>query len=213
MKKEQFKEIIEELNLHKFEWLQLNEIDSFVLSNGRGVYPNWKHLRFQILDDSIFVQHGDSVPYGGRLGNVFSISSDNRQIAFPPGSVLADTPYQFRLPRVGDIVCATDGHKKSPKFSAMIINIINASNQFVIQLSNPVIPSNDFRLSFYDPAEVEENICMHSTEVEGLYMKFSPNYGKPKKYGIKHEVIKIKDIKEIKLKLASQKIYTIKGVK
>ena len=57
-------------------------------------------------------------------------------------------------------------------------------------------------MSFYDPSMYNNEDCIHGTEVEGVYGKFTENKGKNKKYGTQHEVINIKNIKEVNLKLS-----------
>lgn len=213
MKKENFIEFLKNAKIEKDKWTTLPEVESIVLSSGRGIYPNWKHLRFKVYDDIIFVQHGDSEPYGARLGNMFSLSGDKTKISFPPSSILAEVNYPFRQPVVGDILRVTNG-KNNLTSEAMIVNVLKASNCTVYTLSNPINATNDFRLSFYDPTQYEEHSCMHSSEIEGFYMKFTANQGKERKTGIFHELIKVKDISEIKIKLGiKNKTYTVKDGK
>lgn len=212
MKKEQFSEIIQNLKYEENEWLTLSEIDSIVLNDGRGIYPNWKHMRFKVFQDHILIQHGDSVPYGGRLGTMFNVSNDRLQISFPPGSILVPTDYysEYRNPKAGDILRLTNGHDVFSE--SLVQEVLPMANAFIIKLVNPIKLAKEFRVSFYDPSEYEPKLCMHSSEVEGLYMKFQVNNGKEKKQGIFHEIIKVKEIAEIKLKLSvKNKTYTIRG--
>lgn len=215
MRKEQFNEIIEDLKIEKNKWLTLGEVESILLSDGRGIYPNWRHMRFKFTDDSILIKHGDSFPYGARLGNIFNINNDMKQISFPPSSIIAPSEFysDFRLPKSGDIVRFTNG-ASTLLSECLVENVLMTSNVFVIKLVNRANIGKDFRISFYDPQEYDKDICMHSSEVEGIYMKFSENDGKQRKSGIFHETIKCKEISEIMLKLAyKNKTYTIRGQK
>lgn len=202
---ERFNEILENLKLEKFKWLDLTgEIESLVLKNNIGIYPNWKHHRFLITDKSILVKHGDSVPYGARLSNIFTISADFTGITFP-GKLIVPTPFynDFRIPKRGDILCAS--YDKDTVYSCVIVEeVINAMNGTFIKLSQPLKIGKEFHLSFYDPLEYLPDICMHGEYYEGIYMKFLERPGKKSKYGVFHETIKIKNIQEINLKLSAK---------
>lgn len=204
MNKERFEEIIENLKLEREKWLTLTEIDSIVLNDGRGIYPNWVHMRFLITkENNIVIKHGSSEPYGTRFANRFSISPDCISLAFPPEAVISEIYYggQFRLPREGDIIRSTVGCFKVLSES-MITKVYNTANTFYIDVTNPIKIKPDSHLSFYDPKEFNQDSCVHASEVEGIYLKFQENNGKNKKYGVQHETIKVKQIKEINLKLS-----------
>ena len=201
MTKEKYEEIIKNLNLEKNKWQTLTEIESIVLNDGIGIYPNWVHMRFLLTDNEILIKHGSSVPYGSRLSCRFAISPNNMSLSFPPESVIVNSEFAvpFRKPKPGDILRATKGEKVLCE--CLVSKVMNVMNGFYIDLSNPLRFSNDARLSFYDPGMYSENDCIHGTEIEGIYLKFTENHGKEKKFGIQHESIKIKEIKEINLKL------------
>ena len=205
MTKERFEEIITNLKLEKNKWITLGEIESIIFSDGTGIYPNWKHIRFLITDgNEILVRHGDSEPYGARLNYIFSLSTDGCSLSFPPGNVVAQSEYysNFRIPKSGDIIRSTIGTEKCLSES-IVSSVLNAGNMCLISTINPIVMNKESRLSFYDPSEYDADICMHSTESEGIYMKFHPNCNgkKDKKFGIYHDIIKIKNIAEINLKL------------
>lgn len=212
MKKERFEEIIANLKLEKKKWMTLTEIESIILNDGRGIYPNWVHMRFLLTDDSIIIKHGESEPYGSRFNYRFAISNDACGLSFPPGAVLIGNPYieNFRLPKAGDIIRSTIGVDKVLSES-LISRVYNASNSFTIDVVNPIRLTGDAHLSFYDPQMYNKNECIHGTEVEGIYTRFSENKGKNKKFGVQHEVINIRNIKEINLKLSkAHKTYKLK---
>lgn len=204
MKKERFEEIITNLKLEKEKWMTLTEIESIILDDGRGIYPNWVHMRFLITkNNELIIKHGGSIPYGSRLGYRYAVSYDSMSVQFPPDAVLVSSEFcgDYRLPKPGDILRSTIGPFKTLS-ECLIRNVERASNAFVIELSNPLRYNNETRLSFYDPKEYSADDCIHGNEVEGIYAKFQENNGKNKKFGIQHEIIKIKNIKEINLKLS-----------
>lgn len=208
MDKLKFEEIIHKLELKKEEWMDLDEIESIVLKDGRGIYPNWKYLRFLIKPDlTMLIQHGKCEPYGDRLASEFIVSYDRKTFSFKRDNVLSELSgfKPFRLPIIGDFICSTDGDKLISE--AVIVNVVNSSNMFIIDTSMPLKPG---RLSFYS-ATNRSWLDMHSTHIEGKYMKFCHNDGKTdKKYGFYNEVIKFKEIKEINLKIGSKKYKTFK---
>lgn len=203
MKKEKYEEILNNLELPKEKWLTLTEFSSIILNNGIGIYPNWLHMRFLLLDNEIIIKYGESQPYGARLGNRFLISNDLLSIQFPPESIIAPSVYYstFRAPKSGDIIRSTIGTEKVISES-VVENSYNGSNTFLIEVSSPIKLPKEARLSFYDPKEYNIGTCIHGTEAEGIFMKFKENNGKSKKYGIQHQIIKIKEIQEINLKLS-----------
>lgn len=203
MKKERFEEILFNLKIEREKWLTLTEIESIVLDNGRGIYPDWIHIRFLITkNNEIIIKYGNSEPYGCRLASRYSISYNNMSLSFPPENVIANSSYckEFRLPKKGDIIRSTVGCFKILSES-VISGVQAAGNTFYIDLLNPIKYNSESHLSFYDPKEYELENCIHGNEVEGIYTKFQENNGKNKKFGIQHEIIKIKNIKEINLKL------------
>ena len=214
MKNENFEEIVNQLKLEKNKWISFSDIDSIILNNGRGVYPNWRHLRFLINDrNEIYIQHGKSEMYGARLSTLYSIAYDNSSISYSGGAiVLPDINGNFRAPESGDIIRV--GYRKAPCFYETVISsVVYGYNGCIIKLIMPIpkTPDNEFRFSFYDPKIYNEKDCIHGTEEEGIYMKFIPNSGKTNKlYGIFHEKINIKEISEINLKLKTNKTYSLK---
>lgn len=211
MEKERFEEVVENLKLEKYKWQYLNEFDSIELKNGKGYYPDWSHLRFLIGDKFIFVKHGISEPYGARLKYIFNLSYNGMNLNFPAGNPVIPSTYynDFRAPRVGDVIRSSEDVDKILSES-IIKEVMNTGNSFIINISNPIKISKESHLSFYDPLLYNQENCMHATEVEGIYMKFKENHGKKSKYGIYQDVIRIKDIAAINLKLSvKQKTYKI----
>lgn len=211
MEKEKFEEVIENLKLERYKWQYLNEFDSIEMKDGKGFYSDWKHLRFLIGDKFIFVKHGISEPYGARLSYIFNISYDGTTVSFPPGNPVLPSDYygEFRAPKQGDIIRSTISTTNILSES-LITEVYNSGNSFIIKVLNPIKMNKESKLSFYDPTVYDKELCMHSSEVEGIYMKFKENPGKKSKYGIFHEIIKIKNIKSINLKLSvKQKTYKI----
>lgn len=216
MKKDNFREILNSLEIHTEEWTDLYEIESIFLNNGRGIYPDWKHLRFLITKDmDILIKYGDSKPYGARLTHLFNISIDGIDITLSTPELLPETMFYsgYRYPRAGDILRYTNGKKVLNEVVITKVNIY--ANQTYMNISSPLSLREHGNLSFYDPLEYENTSnCIHSNPIEGIYMKFTPNEMKNhKKFGGYHELIKCKEISEIKLKVVSrkfQKIYSIK---
>lgn len=213
MKKEKFEEFVENLELEKEKWITLDEVDSIILSNGVGIYPDWKHLRFRIKDSEILIQHGDSSPYGARLGTRYQMDFSRTGITYPSNNIVPDTQYyyNFRNPVAGDVIRASE-HGEA-KDEVVIIETIPTIAGLYIELARPVAFSNEMLFSFYDPMQFEKDNCMHSDIVDGIFMKFNPNLGKLRKDGVYHDSIKVKDISEIRLKIKSKRqnrIYKIK---
>jgi len=211
MKIEKFNEFIENLKLERETWQLFSDIESIVTNDNIGYYPNWQHLRFLISDNEIYVCHGTSIPYGARLAGTFSISSDNLSLQFLPGKIIAASPYynDFPLPKMGDIIRSTMGTNKVLSEN-LIINTLYSSNCYYIKLMNPLRFNENAHLSFYVPSEFDKMTCVHGTESEGIYMKFIANEGKNSKIGVYQEIIKVKNIKEINLKVNSKlKTYKI----
>lgn len=214
MKREKYEDFLEQLEYSKNKWYILNDIDAIYLDNGVGIYPNWCHTRFMFRDNDILIRHGYSIPYGARLISMYAVSSDRYNINFPPGNIISSTEFYrtFRPPKAGDILVSSDGLGNNLSES-LVRQVLVSSNTVSIYLSNQVSINQNSRLSFYDPIEYKKEECSHSESVEGVYMKFNPNNGgkKDKNAGNYHEVIKIKNITEISLKLNTKKVYNIRG--
>lgn len=208
MEKKNLEEIFKKLDIPYEKWIELDEIESIILNDGRGVYPDWRHVRFLIKPDlTIMVQHGKCEPYGDRLASEFVVSFDKKTFSFKRDNVLSELNgfKPFREPIIGDFICSTDGNKLLSE--AVIINISKASNLFIITASQSLKPG---RLSFYS-ASNRNWLDMHSTHVEGKYMKFIRNNGRSdKNYGFYNEIIKPKEIKEINLQIGTKKQKTFK---
>ena len=213
MKNEKINEIRDQLDLEREKWYTLYDIDSIQLKNGVGIYPNWKFMRFLFTENEIFIKHGTSVPYGGRIISKFMISSSQMSISFPYGPLLSPVNIHkdFREPCSGDILVASDsdGNIVSECF---IQKINRGMNGTTIILANPITLKKDILLSFYDPKMYCSDDCVHSTIVPGVYMKFTENENGifHKKYGKYQEIIKNKNIISFSLKLISKKTYTAK---
>lgn len=211
MEKGTYEKILINLKYTRNEWREFDEISSIVLNDGRGIYPNWQYMRFLIKDNGdILIKHGKSEPYGARLIGSFMVSYDGFSISFPKGDIISPTEYytKFRFPVEGDIIRLSD---KKLLGEFLVSKVSVRMNAIIINLANPLYYKNRGRLSFYDPNSFDSELCMHSTAVEGVYMKFKENSGKPdKKYGVYHEIIKYKDIKEISLKVGSNGLSTYK---
>lgn len=216
MKKEIFCKIIHELNIKYNEWIDLYEIDGIILNNGRGIYPDWKHMRFLITDShDILIRYGTSTPYGARLTSLFNISIDGQDLSLNTSDLLPETIYysEYRAPRSGDIIRYMRGKILINESPIMSVSI--GANQTCIALGTPISTRTRGLLSFYDPLEYTGGSeCMHSNPIEGIYMKFKPNeLNNIKKFGGYHELIKCKDISEVVLKVVSkkfQKTYSVK---
>lgn len=216
MKKEVFSKILSDLNIALNEWTDLYEIDGIILTNGRGIYPDWRHMRFLITDSyDILIRYGSSKPYGARLTNLFNISIDGQDIMLNTADLIPDSIFYpgFRYPQVGDILRYTRG--KSLLNESPIISARVCANQTNISLGMPLTLRTKGMLSFYDPLEYTSGTeCMHSNPIEGVYMKFTPNeLNNVKRYGGYHESIRCKDISEVVLKVVSkrfQKTYSVK---
>lgn len=208
MKNEKFKEIVEKLNLEREQWIKLSEISSIILSDGRGVYPNWCYMRFLISDkDELFIRYGESTPYGARLNTHFSRNYDNSAFLFPVNPVPNTQYYEnYRLPTTNDILRASDNGELIDEVG--IREVQHAYNGLMITPLRPLRLVERFALSFYDPFQYDGKSCMHSDEIDGIYMKFKENPGRlHKKYGVYQEIIRPKEISSINLKLGLYNIF------
>jgi len=210
LEKNKFEEIIKKLKYDKDKWLLFHEIDNIILFDGRGAYPNWKYLKFLISGEKekILIKHGQIKPYGARLNGLLYLSGDLKSLTFSRTNmginIESSSFYNewFRQPRIGDYIRATDGtivYGESP-----IMDIVHTSNSIILILALPLNVPINARVSFYDYSVLssDRENCIHSTFHEGIYMHFIANEGKiDKKIGIYHEEIRIKDIKEINLKI------------
>jgi len=163
------------------------------LNDNSGKYPDFKHLRYLFQDNKILVQHGHSELYGDKLLGLKMVSGNHLSLYFSREMKVLN----FRFPKIGDQLRVHDGKKfaQSP-----IMNVHGDMLYVIIDLAIPLnIPLNA-RISFYDTNiySSDKQNCVHSTFEEGRYLRFIPNDGKKKcndrPY---HEVIKIKDIKDI----------------
>lgn len=213
MKSEKLNEIRGQLDIPTGKWCTLYDVDSILLKDGKGIYPNYKFLRFLFTENEIFIKHGKSIPYGARLSTKFSISSTRNIISFQYGPLISSVPYHddFRYPKSGDILVVTDtsGNVVS---EALIDSVINGMNGVMITLISPINIKNDILLSFYDPLLYNKDLCVHGAIDIGVYLKFSENENgiNHKKYGRYHEIIKDKNIISFDLKLISKKTFTTK---
>jgi hypothetical protein len=211
VEKEKFSEIVSKLGYEREKWLTFQEIDSIVTSSGRGFYPSWKFLKFMITkDDKILVRHGLSKPYGARLSGLNMVSGDMRSLYFisnSKGVQIESSPFynEFRQPRVGDSIRATEGlsvcHGES-----MIVDVIGTMNSVILALSEPINMPRGSRLSFYDTAVYSDREnCVHSSMNEGIYMHFSANRSKKRHRGQEfHEEIRVRDIVEVNLSVGRE---------
>ena len=103
MEKGNYEKVLTNLKYERNKWLELDEISSIILTDGRRcLYPNWQYLRFLIKDDgNILIRHGKSEPYGARLSGNFTISYDGYSITFPRIGIISPTDYYktFRNPK------------------------------------------------------------------------------------------------------------------
>jgi hypothetical protein len=212
MEKEKFREIVSKLGYERDKWLTFQEIDSIVLKSGRGFYPSWKFLKFLITkEDRILVKHGLSEPYGARLSGLSMVSADATMLYFKPSATgmfqIEPSPVygDFRQPRVGDAVRATEGLSVSHGES-MVMEVKMSFNASILILSHTLNVPKGSRLSFYDTSVYSDREnCVHSTMSEGIYMHFVPNQSKRKFQGsFFHEEIKFRDIKEINLSVGRE---------
>lgn len=211
MTNEKLNEIKTQLGIDNKKWYTLYDVESISLKNGVGIYPNWKYMRFLFSENEIFIKHGNSKPYGARLITKFMISSTQRSISFPYGSLISSVSQHpdFREPKIGDILVASnsDGAILS---ECIIDKITRGMNGTTISLVNPIALNKDILLSFYDPSEYDPENCIHSSILQGVYMKFEENIAGQtnKKYGKYQEIIKNKNIVSFDLKLISKRTYS-----
>jgi len=212
MEREKFEEVVLKLNYEKNKWMIFHEIESILLTSGRGIYPDWKYQKFLINDkNQILIQHGKVKPYGARIANPNMISSDFTALYFTLSKngipIESSSLYNewFRQPKTGDAIRVTDGMSVTHGES-YIKEVIYTMNSIVVYLWSPLnFPSG--RLSFYDPSVLgsDKDNCIHSSITEGIYMQFVPNIGKSKhKNAYFHEIISFKDIKEINLRVGKE---------
>jgi hypothetical protein len=213
MLKEKFEEIVSKLKYERNKWHIFHEIEGIVLNSGRGIYPNWKHTRFLISNDGkLYINYGDVKPYGARLSGLLYASGDYTALTFTmtdKGIPIENSNYYgewFRQPKVGDYIRVTEGLNKVVGES-MIRDIKPSLNSIIVDMWLPIKGSNKSRISFYDPKMLNDNRdrAVHGTMEEGIYVIFEPyTFGyKTKQFGNYHEEIKIKDIREINLRVGS----------
>lgn len=211
MEREKFEEIINKLGYEREKWLFFHEISRILLIDGKGIYPNWKNLKFLITkDNKILIRHGTVKPYGARFAPSFMPSGDFKSISFPKTekgiNIESSSFYNewFRQPKFGDILRVTDGAKTYGE--SVITDIQFSLSTILVSLAHPLRFPNTARLSFYDPSYLNDrDNCIHSSVSEGIYMYFVPNVSKDKKKFMPyHEVVKYKDIKAIELKVGQE---------
>lgn len=205
MEKEKIEEIFKKLKIEKNKWEMFYEIDRILLKSGVGIYPDWKHLRFRLIDGKIQIKHGTVEPYGARLSSLSSVSGDYKTFIFNRTNegipVESSSFYSewFRQPKIGDYIRLTEGLNKSLGESP-IMGIKADINSVRVDIALPLKVTKSARISFYDPSYLKDREnCVHSSLDEGIYMHFLPNDGK-RDY---HEEIKFKDIISINLKVGS----------
>jgi len=213
MEKEKFNEIIEKIKYEREKWYSFHEIESLYMLSGKGIYPNWKHLRFLITKDNrILVKHGRSRPYGARLNGLILASGDYKSMTFMAGKegfqieASAFYPEGFRQVKIGDVLRISEGIDRIHG-EAHIKSIMGSLNSLIINLWEPLVLPKNGRFSFYDPQVFYNNSanCIHATMNEGIYMEFVENPSKKKfKDSPYHEEIKAKDIKEINLLIGKE---------
>ena len=205
----------QQLNIPKNEWIICQEISSIIFKDGKGIYPDWKHLRL-LFDEygRIFIKYGESIPYGARLPLNANFHPGYDFVSFFGSFCVPETEYykEFRLPKSGDMIRIADASGRV--FGESMIEAVNIfSNQTIIKFSNQIMSTPMPLFSFYDPFERKPE-SMHGTLIPGIFMNFVPNKGKlkTKSFGSFHEVRKVKDIVEINLNLAyNNKIYKIRN--
>lgn len=209
MEREALKEIWEKLKYKENEWIFLYEVDSILLNGGRGIYPDWRHMKFMLSGGTIYIRHGYVEPYGARISGLMSQSYDKESLYFALGEdgihVEKNDMYGwFRQPKPGDVLHISSSESMSVE--GYIKELSRNINGVIIKLWYPINIPRDARLSFYDPAFLsDKENCIHSAVYPGIYMHFIPNPGKEhKKYGVFHEIIKVKSIESIHLKVKSQ---------
>jgi hypothetical protein len=212
MEREKFDEISGKLKYEREKWLLFHEIDNIILKSGKGFYPDWKYLRFLITKDSkILVRHGVSKPYGARISGLTMVSNDYTSLYFTKtdkGIPIENSSFYnewFRQPKAGDMVRVSENLTRSYGES-MIKDVTYTFNSVIVNMWMPIVFPSTGKISFYDPGILKDTEnCIHSTIHEGIYMHFEPNQSKSKsKFGLHHEVINIKDIKEINLKVGKE---------
>ena len=205
MRKEEILNIAKELDITLEEWNEFYEIESINLISGKGIYPNWRHLRFLISKDGdIYVKHGESKPYGARLTLNFSITIDGLGVHLSAIDTVPGTDYyeKFRLPAVGDTLRYSDGSKIVNE--SIITKVSRGSNCIILDVFPKLNTETYGKLSFYNVNE-RQILSMHGAPVEGIYMNFFENSGKRHKvYGVFHEIIKPKEVKSINLNIRSK---------
>jgi len=209
MEKENFQAIVTKLKYPKNEWLFFHEIESIILNSGRGIYPNWKYQKFLIKENyDIIVRYGKVKPYGARLNGFLYMSGDHTTVNFAIGEKgiqIENSSFYgefFRQPKAGDVLRISDGINKILGES-IIKEIRYQINSVSLVLWNPIGLFKNGKYSFFDNSVLNSDStnCIHGTISEGIYQHFIPNdsKSKDKRFGIFHEEIKFKSIKEINL--------------
>ena len=202
MDKDKFEEVINELEFERNQWLDFSEIDTILLKNGRGIYPDWRHMRFMINNkNEILIKHGSSKPYGARMTSRYNVAVGGTSLQVAAQDFIPSTEYydKFRMPKPGDIFRMTYAGKEISQ--AVITEVDGGSNCVIIDLGSPINMQYHGMISYFDPVEYDKETCMHSDPIEGVYMKFSENSSKK---GFQ-EVIKLKNIDAIILNVCSKR--------
>ena len=191
------------------QWHGYLDIESIQLRDGRGIYPDWRHLRFLCDGKDILIRHGRSSPYGGRISGLFMISEAGNPIVTPLGSgelkAIPSEAYGFyRDFAPGDtLTVSIDGKHVGQSLITSVQRYVSDKRIF---LATPLI--GDMRraeFGFYDTMLYNSNVseCLHGILADRIYERFVPNPGRNSRYGEYQESIRIKDIDRIFLRVGS----------
>jgi len=161
--------------------------------------------------DEILVQYGNSYPYGARMPLNYNLDASGN-IVFNVFNRIENTSYyeNFRLPHMGDTIRFSNNGKILDEVP--LINVKKYMNGTYLTLLKPIAYKN-VSISFFDTTEyTNDELCMHGDIIEGIYMKFVPNETKHLRKIIYHDIIKIKNIKSIRLHIGNcvfNKVYDL----
>ena len=141
--------------------------------------------------------------------STFSISGDYKSlfISYVQSGIIGiedGLGNRFRQPRIGDKIVIT-GKGGKVYSDSTIIDIKRDMSSLILELTSPVSKG---KISYFDPSVFNNSEhLLHSDLYEGMYFSFESNEGKRnhKEYGIYHEHIRVKHIKEFDIQVGDKR--------
>lgn len=193
MKNEMITNTLKDLNYNFNEKYSFQDIEYIKLKNNRVINPSWSNTRFSYNKKKLHIYYGESVPYGSKLVNNYFITGSYNCLIFRDSILPSESEYHslFRKPKEGDMLIQ---YSNGVILKETIIVKIQREGIIIRMYLQDDLEYNGgyFELSFYDYTKYNVK-SDHSNHVIGVYTNFECS-DKPS------EIIKLKHIKEIKLK-------------